>query len=410
MLAAVLVRAAATVSPYVVLPGLVGDYASINLYVNLVGASGTTKSAAIAAAAAWLRTRVEPDQIKPGSGQGLAKCFARIKVPKGGEPQQVGIRWTALAVIPEVDTLVAAGSMNGSSLWSEFRSAWSGERVGHDYTDAVKTVVLRPHRYRLCTVVGVQPLRAGPLFNDVDAGTPQRFAWLPVDDLGAPQQRLEPPPPLMLPAWPTLGEHYFDSLTQQMDKPVDRDRLMPLGVPAEAIETVDAVQREKLRGTPGVDPLDGHRLLCQLKVAAAIMRLRSHTEITSSDWELAATVMAVSDRTRNATRAALSEAAAKRDHHAAVTSGKRKVIETQMSAAAEAEDIARVAAVIVAALQQADGRTLPGHKVSKAVAGRDRSVVPKALEHLEIDGLITVENINYRGRDGTQVTLLEQTS
>ena len=199
MLGGALTVAAATIPPHVVLPGIVGDYASVNLYVNLVGESGAIKSQAVAAARAWLQTVSPPDPVKPGSGQGVAKCFAYVKTTKSG-PVQVGKRWTAVAMIPEVDTLTAAGSMTGSSLWAELRSAWSDERVGHDYADATKSVVLQPRRYRLCMIVGVQPLRAGPLFDDVDAGTPQRFVWFPVDDPGAPNSGPTPQGPLDLPA------------------------------------------------------------------------------------------------------------------------------------------------------------------------------------------------------------------
>ena len=269
------------------LPGIVGDYASANLYVNLVGPSGAIKSQAVAAARAWLHTVSPPDPVKPGSGQGIAKCFAYVKTTKNG-PVQVGKRWTRGRLIPEVDTLTAAGSMTGSSLWAELRSAWSDERVGHDYADATKTVVLQPRRYRLCMIVGVQPLRAGPLFDDVDAGTPQRFVWLPVDDPGAPQQRPDPQDPLDLPRWGekwhepsnTITEFFDDidqKLADQLNKPCDRTTLCVLKIPPEATEAVDAVARGKLRGDGRVDPLDGHRLLCQLKVAAALMRLCNRT-------------------------------------------------------------------------------------------------------------------------------------
>ena len=144
MLGSALTLAAATIPPDVVLPDIVGDYASANLYTGLVGPSGAIKSQAVAAARAWLQTPSPPDPVKPGSGQGVAKCFAYVKKTKSGEPVQVGKRWTAVAMIPEVDTLTAAGSMTGSSLWAELRSAWSDERVGHDYADATKTVVLQP--------------------------------------------------------------------------------------------------------------------------------------------------------------------------------------------------------------------------------------------------------------------------
>ena len=257
MLGGALTLASATIPPYVVLPGIVGDYASVNLYVNLVGPSGAIKSEAIAAARAWLHTVPPPEPVKPGSGQGVAKCFAYVKTTKSG-PVQVGKRWTAVAMIPEVDTLTAAGSMTGSSLWAELRSAWSDERVGHDYADATKSVVLQPRRYRLCMIVGVQPLRAGPIFDDVDAGTPQRFVWLPVDDPGAPNSG-PPTAPAgaarvgtktgRTPATPssTSSTTIDQKLADQLDKPSTATTLRVLKIPPEATEAIDAVARGKLR-------------------------------------------------------------------------------------------------------------------------------------------------------------------
>jgi hypothetical protein len=417
MLGAALTVASATIPPHVVLPAGVGDYASVNLYTNLAGESGAIKSQAVAAARAWLQTVSPPDPVKPGSGQGVAKCFAYVKKTKNG-PEQVGKRWTAVAMIPEVDTLTAAGSMTGSSLWAELRSAWSDERVGHDYADVTKSVVLQPRRYRLCMIVGVQPLRAGPMFDDVDAGTPQRFVWFPVDDLGAPEQRLAPQPPLQLPRWgekwadPTDGIIAFfndvdQELAKNLDKPCDRSTLIVLKIPPEAAEAIDAVARGKLRGNPGVDPLDGHKLLCQLKVAASLMRLCNRDEITSKDWELAGIIMAISDRTRGQVKDKLDAEHNRRNLDAAKASGARKIVETQMAAKAEADDIARVADVIVAALTAAGG-VLTGGKVSQAVASRDRHLIPKVLDYLEIDEQAEIEEIKYHGRTGTRVTLLKQ--
>ena len=416
MLGAALARASATIPPNVVLPDIVGDYASVNLYGMLPGESGKIKTAAIAAAGAWLRTAPTPASVKPGSGQGVARCFARIKNTRG-ESVQVGRRWTALAVIPEVDTLTAAGAMTGSSLWAELRSAWSDERVGHDYADTAKTVVMQPRRYRLCMIVGVQPLRSSPLFDDADAGTPQRFVWFPVDDPGAPDQRPERPDPLVLPRWPDTGEaggsvevFNFDIdefRANMLHEPVDPDTLKVLDVPPEAREVIDAVAREKLRGNPDVDPLDGHQLLCRLKVAAALMRMCNRAGITSKDWELAGVVMAVSDLARQQVQAKLTAAGARRNLAVAKASGARKIIETQMATDAEVEKISKVAGVIVAALAKVDDRTLSGREVSRAT-GRDYHLVPRALDYLQIDGQVKVEKVVYRGQEGMKVTLLDE--
>jgi hypothetical protein len=62
-----------------------------------------------------------------------------------------------------------------------------------------------------------------------------------------------------------------------------------------------------LRHDYGVDPLDGHALLCQLKVAVALMALDARTAIRDEDWHLAGHVMAVSGHTRDRCRRALTE-------------------------------------------------------------------------------------------------------
>ncbi len=186
--------AISAVPPYVVLPPLVGRVASLNIFVALVGKSGSIKSAAIGAALDWLDVDPPPNPKKPGSGEGLAKCFAYVKKPKGEPAVQIGKNWSVLAEIPEVDTLTATGGRGGSTLMSELRYAWSGERLGIDYAADDKAIVLQSQRYRLCMIVGVQPLRAAPLFDDADAGTPQRFVWFPVSDPNRPNERPPEPP------------------------------------------------------------------------------------------------------------------------------------------------------------------------------------------------------------------------
>ena len=413
MCGAALAVAAATIPPHVVLPAVVGDYASVNLYVNLCGESGSIKSGAVAAARAWLDADPAPEPVKPGSGQGVAKCFAYIKRTQTAEPIQVGKRWAALAVVSEVDTLTTAGGLSSSNLWAELRSAWSAERVGHDYADAGKTVVLQPHRFRLCMVVCVQPLRSRPLFDDADAGTPQRFVWLPVDDPDCPEQRPGAPERLQLQPW-APDPRYRDQSTWagQLGTPVDREKLSVLVIPPEAAAAGDAGARGKLRNDPE-QLLDRHRLLCRLKVAAALMRLCNRTEITSKDWEKAGVVMAVSDRTRERVQAQLAADTARRRLDAARVAGAARIIEARMATTSEAEDIERIAGVIIRALTAANDCTLSGAAIRRAVAGRDRLLVPKALEYLQDEGRVTVEAAEYRGQPGVQVTLLrdeEQTA
>src|SRR5690606_28686197 len=58
-----------------------------------------------------------------------------------------------------------------------------------------------------------------------------------------------------------------------------------------------------------VDPLDGHRMLTRLKVGAALAILDGREFVTDEDWQLAGTVVRVSDRTRAAVQRATLERA-----------------------------------------------------------------------------------------------------
>ena len=55
---------------------------------------------------------------------------------------QTGKRWSVLAQIAEVDALIATGSRNGSTIMSELRCGWSGERLGFDYAGQDKRIIL----------------------------------------------------------------------------------------------------------------------------------------------------------------------------------------------------------------------------------------------------------------------------
>ncbi|SFG61465.1 hypothetical protein SAMN04488582_11073 [Mycobacterium sp. 455mf] len=307
MLGNCLVRAASMIPPHVVLPPTIGDYASLNLFVAVIGRSGDTKSAAMAAAESWCRVEPGYAPSKPGSGEGLAKCFAYVRknpANAGGGYEQVGTQWSVVAKIPEVDTLVATATRGGATIMSTLREGWSGERLGTDYAGDEKRIVLQSNRYRLCLVMGVQPGRAQPLFDDADGGTPQRFVWLPSADPYMPEIEPDEPAPCDLGTWEPATVNPLP-----LDIDTERNRLLAeladpagyavLDIPEVAREAIRATRRAVARGDVSVDPLDGHKLLVRLKVAGALMALEGRrTTITDGDWERAETVMAVSDKTR----------------------------------------------------------------------------------------------------------------
>jgi len=89
---------------------------------------------------------------------------------------------------PEIDTMTALMSRQGSTLSAELRKLYSGEQLG--FANAAKDTrnVVEGGSYRACLIAGVQPLRSNALLNASDGGLPRRFVWLPTSDVDAPDQ------------------------------------------------------------------------------------------------------------------------------------------------------------------------------------------------------------------------------
>jgi hypothetical protein len=159
-----------------------------------------------------------------------------------------------------------------------------GEPLGFAYVAKEKRLAVPRHSYRLSLIVGIQPENAGRILDDRSAGTPQRFLWLPADDLWASDiPRGNPgkwPNPLV-----KIGA-FHDHHTRQE------------GVCETARREIDLSRLAQLRGTTS-EALDGHALLAQLKVAAFFALLDGRrTMTTEDDWKLARAVRQVFDQTR----------------------------------------------------------------------------------------------------------------
>lgn len=390
MLGNSLARVVAAIPPNVVLPPTIGSYAGLNVFVALVGRSGESKSASMGASADWLTVDPSISPSKPGSGEGLAKCYASVRKMPGsnGNPAtfvQVGKSWSVLAQLPEVDTLIATGGRGGSTIMSELRSAWSGERLGLDYAGEEKRIVLAANRYRLCLVLGVQPLRSAPLFDDADGGTPQRFIWFPASDVSAPSVRPDVPPRLVLPSWPELRGnglvHPYVVLNESLSRVADADEYRVLDIPTAAREAIDANQLSVLRRGRGTDPLDGHRLLVRLKVAAALMALENRYDaVTDADWQRAGVLMALSDLTRESARSELSAKAAIANVIRGRAEGERADVAEQVKSD---RAVTRVAENIARKLSEAGG-SMARSDLRKTFNSRDRPQFDDA-ESLLID-------------------------
>lgn len=379
MFGAVAARAVAAVPPRVVLPTLIGSQASLNLFVALVGRSGSGKGAAEQAANDFIDTDPPVESATVGSGEGISKLFA-YKV----RGEQVDLRTAVLFTVPEIDNLTALGNRQGATLIPELRKAWSGERLGFAYADQSKTIKIERHRYRLNLVLGVQPERAGPLMEDSDGGTPQRFMWFPAHDPDAPDLPPAEPPQCAMPAWP-LDPPDVDNLSLAL--PVRPGDLVEIGVPDDAIRYIDCVRLSRLRGSGEGVELEGHAALARLKVAAALMILDGRLDkIDDEDWRLAGIVCEVSQQTRREIERALGERAAKENVKRGRAEGRRAV------AAAEAvEDDKIKRAVTTARNALRKDETLTEGVLKNKLRSDLRDYFEPAMERLLATGEVTRE-------------------
>jgi hypothetical protein len=408
MFAVVLARAIATIPPWVVLPPTIGSEASVNFFVALVGASGFGKNASEEAAADFLASETCVFVATPGSGEGILKQYAYKK-----KAEQINLRNAAMFSVGEVDTLGALGSRGGSTLMPELRKAWMGERLGFGWANVEKAVVVMGHRYRMTMIVGVQPGRAKTLLQDADGGTPQRYIWMPTNDLAAPDEPPTEPEPLRLPAWPprnpppqakdgvTLKFHVGDAL--KLDAPVTKSELHVLPLPPTVVELIRQEQRAKLRGeVPDTKALDAHSTLARLKVAVGLMRLACRTDkVTEEDWNLAGVVMDVSSACRAEAQAALRSKDVAASQAYGRTLGEREVAK---DAVVQEKTIARVADRIREKLRAKNGQA---KAALRRQFGRDKEYVDEALARLVAVGDVEVKPIEYQGRSGHRVRLKE---
>lgn len=411
MLGNVLTLATSTIPPNVVLPPSRGSEVGLNLFVALVGPSGASKSASNAVARDWITCKPQVVNSKPGSGEGLAKCFAYVQM-KPSPPTQCGKAWSVLAFVPEVSTLIATGGRNGSTMMSEFRSGWTGERLGHDYADSSKRIILEEYRYRLCYVIGVQPTLAKFLFDQSGEGTPQRLLWMPTSDPNVPNHRVIESAPHKLDAWPApiKGPNRILADTNiareaLLNVPIDKATLEVLQIPEFVREEIEAEARIGLRRGLTEDTEHGHRLLSQLKVAASLMWLhKRHDGITELDWQLAGHLMNVSDRLRHDTQSIISDSFTKRERIKAVSRG---IMEDVAESTKEQQAIDRLATNIVTHLK-ADGSPMSMNELKKRFHSRYRLFFEPALSKLLDNKTIHVYPSMNKGPSGMLVELIDR--
>lgn len=397
VLGVTLARVATAVPFTIVLPPIIGSHASINIFVGIVGRSGSGKGAAESAAedAVELVEMIARPLYGSGEGSPVMAPIVRAGVGSGeGLAHQYmrrtkeGLEWwdvhrARLFSVAEVDTLTALDQRRGSTLLAELRKAWAGEGLGFGYADPTKRLDMPRHSYRLALVVGIQPGRAGALLDDTDGGTPQRFLWMPATDPAAPDELPVEPTPWrwMMPKWPRVHT---------------ASGLRVIEVCDEAVEFIRANRRADLRGEVGA--LDAHGVLGRLKVAALLAILDGRTNVTPEDWHLAGLIDTKSKFTRDGVRATLTESAARSNRARAEAEAERTIVTTEK---VEKSTVARISRQILKHLR-AHGDWVTGGDLRRRLAGRDRQWFEAAIEAAEDAGQIESEHLTGQGTPGSR--------
>jgi hypothetical protein len=182
--------------------------------------------------------------------------------------------------------------------------------------------------------------------------------------------------------------------------PTAAKRQVTLPVPECAATAIDVAHLARCRGEG--NPLDGHRLLCQLKVAAVLGILDGRPEVSEQDWELAELVMAVSDVTRARAVAVLQAREEGRNVARAKSEAVRVVV---VEDAKEVHAVARVAASVLRVLEKA-GDWMPRKDLRNALASRDRTHLDAALESIIAMGRIEAEDVAGTTQSGARYRVI----
>ena len=346
-----------------------------------------------------------------GSGEGLIDAFlgdvlapmedAHGKPVLDGEGNQrtekvrAVVRHNALFADGEGRRVLALDARKGSSLFPRLCDLYSGNSVGERNCDAGGRSRKLPARSTVVGVIlGFQIDTVDALFDDAAGGTPQRFRFASAE---------------YAPHAADLDSEVIDEWPGQLQLKVSVEPITVTLAP-EQQRYVRRAQRAKAGGVSLPDvpngPLDGHRVLDRCRLAAVLTILHGDGEtelvVPPEIWELSGLLVDHSAALRdwladNARRKLAAQRQAQQDAAVETTARAHAVTE-------RITDVARVARLIVARVQQADGRTLT---LGRAVdAGRKYSmdVRQAALKLAVDDGRLSVSP------DGKSVTAPEDVS
>lgn len=375
LLGEVLIRVIAAVPPGVCLPPITGGRVSLNLFVGLVGESGTGKGGTVAAADDLVTVTggLEPVTLPVGTGEGLVKTF---RWPgRDGQVDESRSARSAIFAADEISTLARLGERAGSTLESVVKTAFMGAALGFTNAKAEARTHVPALTYRLCMSIGVQPALSEVLFRDTAGGTPQRWLFVPLADPDVPDADVPAPARLIEVNVGHWGED-------------ERDNIV---VPDRIRAAVRERRRAVLR-TGHADPLASHRILSWLKVAVGVALLHGRPDIADTDLLVAARLILGSDRAIESMRAAVAREARQRTdaEHARQAAGAVKV-----EAALADHRRGRIGNRILDLLRAEDG-SLRKRQLLQRWRSTDRAEAEAVLDDLAGQGLVTVTESGNR--------------
>jgi hypothetical protein len=296
LLHAVLARVSAIVPFTLELPAVVGSPSPLCHFAVGVAPSGGGKTTVAAIATDLLPATVGlADQLPVGSGEGLIEALFDVVTEEDDQGKQRRVkrqvRHNAFVYVDEGLVLGAIGARTGSTLLATLRSAWSGSTLGNTNASEERKRIVPAGLATFGIVVGIQSAHAGALLNDVDAGTPQRFCWVSAIDPAIPDDAPDWPGPL---TWSPPDPGHLEALRIVRGGLTRHQLAVPHPIRHEIVTADLARQRGKLT----VAPLDAHRNLIRLRVAALLAILDDRLDINATDWRLAAHIIDASDATR----------------------------------------------------------------------------------------------------------------
>jgi len=393
VLGCILLRVLTEIPPNVVLPATVGAAASLNLGLAVVGGSGDGKSAAMDVSEELLGIDQGHMTRVVGSGEGMIESFITIvKVPDPGDPDKlIKVRTVIeephrLFTVDEIGQFKAIGGRDGSTLESILRTALTGGQMGTENASEERRRNVPRGSYRLTMMAGVQPAMSDTLLKGTNVGTPQRFIWVSAVDRTLPAEDV---------GWPDGGLDWDPAF---ITVHADLEEQVTVGYPDHVRDEIKETRRRRVQN--GGDPLKGHLLLTQLKVAAALAFLHQEDKITDQWWGLSESVIQMSLAVQSDCRYALFEERREADERKGRSDAS---VEVARSEAIEDLTLTRVKTAIIRVLGKTGESSWSD--LRRALRANHRPSAEDALSELEREGKVRSEEIQHKGQSGVRVYL-----